>query len=257
MEGEDSMATLCRTISALFLLNAALPTTQGDPPVLANAGAILERAVRAHGGEETLLRTKRIATRTKGKLFKEGRAVSYTAVRRSEMPNRVRLDLFFETDSPKKHTVIVLNGDQGWKKEGSDGAIRLDEREIVQIRRGIYHERVTRLFGLSNKEEFSLKALEERVMDGKSLVGISVQAKGQQPMELYFDRQNGLLTRAVMGKGEDGRVYEEQYLAYKDFNGLKFPTRWIGYGGKEKIREVQLIEIQFHSEDDATAFGKP
>jgi len=82
-----------------------------------------------------------------------------------------------------------------------------------------------------------LSALGEIKVEGKPAVGVRVASKGHKDVNLYFDKQNGLLVKIehrTVDFQSGQEVNEERVLTeYKDVDGRKLPGRVeVRYGDK-------------------------
>jgi hypothetical protein len=242
--------------TCLLMLCSAILTSAGDA-VAPSPRAIVERAIQAQGGKKNLLRIQNMTTKTRGTLVYGGETFEYSALRRIEIPNRTRLEMTLNADRPNKYTILVLNGSVGWQKIGKNAATEVGREDLANWVRGLWHDRVYSLLPILNDEEFSLKWNGEKTLSGKTLVGVMVTSKTEKwACELFFDKSTNLFARGV-AKDNEGVVQEVRYFDYKDFDGLKFPTRWEGYKGTDKVREVHVIELLFHKQSEKSLFEKP
>src|SRR5262249_7453098 len=93
------------------------------------ARALLERAIKAHGGEAALKKArvcKRVDTGTQAS---GARDIPFVSKVTRSLPGRVRLEI--EVDK-KIQTVIVLDGDKGWQRGSGPSApmTRVRQKEV-------------------------------------------------------------------------------------------------------------------------------
>jgi hypothetical protein len=218
---------------------------------------IIERAIQAHGGKENLLRSTRTSTKTRGCIFQKGMSINYMAQSSEELPTRLRAELNLEGATPSPRTIIVVNGNLGWEKAGEKEAVALDENGLADATTGLYERYALCLFPLLEERTYTLTTVAEVKTKERSLIGVSVSATGKRPLQLYFDKATGLIAKRVTINTVSGLVHEEHLLDYKDFGGLLYPTRWVAYDGKEKIRELRIIDIDFVAQERPALFKKP
>jgi hypothetical protein len=119
---------------------------------------------------------------------------------------------------------------------------------------------ITRMAMLKDKKaEFS--PLGEAKVNDKPAVGVKVSAKGHKDVNLFFDKETGLLAKVERRtldamSGED--VAEERIITeYQDIDGLKVAKKIIINREGKKFMEVELVEHKPQEKLDASEFGKP
>jgi hypothetical protein len=185
-----------------MLLGPPIPARGEDSP-----RAIISRAVKAVGGLD------RIAL---------GRAVYHRFTGRFEAGGNLTLSgEMYEDGSGRKSYTVTLNspsmtyrqvydGKSAWMR--TNGATQELGKDYVQQQKDMEHiEKVTSLAPLFADRSYQLSLLPEQKIDGSSLVGIKVQAKGQPDMQLFFDKTDGFLRQVeyrltMAGVGQNQRM---------------------------------------------------
>lgn len=190
--------------------------------------AIIDRAIKAHGGMEKLRHFKVVSAKWAGKHKIENvfygdavYAVNY------EMPDKIRFDI--EVENPKGGRFSfsrVVNGKTGWQGSAR-GSRDLKEAEVTQIADELYAHWLASTVPLKDKGfEFSLVG--PATVDGKNAVGVMVSCKGRPDVNLFFDEQTGLVIKTER-RATDPRTNEEYtaeslYRDHKEFQGVMWPT---------------------------------
>lgn len=242
-----------RRILAAVLAGLALAA-----PAAANekeARAIVERAIKAHGGAAALEKAsqcKRTDTGTQAVLTRDLPFVSQ--VTRS-LPDRVRLEI--ELDR-RVSSVLVLDGNRGWQSEAGGSAVALPAARVRELREEAYVSWLTTLVPLT-KPGFTLSTVEKVKIDGEPAVGVRVARRGHADSRMYFLERNGLLAKIERRVNEGGRDVEKEYLygGYKEFEGATLPTKETVRVNREKFTEFTISNYSFPDKLGASTFARP
>lgn len=221
----------------------------------AEARLIVEKAIKAHGGEKALAKTaiaKRTDTGTQAVLTREVPLVSQVS---RNLPDRIRLQL--EVDR-KFSTTLVLNGDKGWQSEGSGPASTLPPGRVRELREEAYVWWLTTLLPLT-RPECKLSTVPDIKIDGEPAVGIKVVRKGNADTRLYFLKRNGLLVRIERRTPEGGVDVNKEYSfgGYKEIDGVTIHTRESVKINGRKWTEFTISNYSFPAKIDAAQFSSP
>src|SRR5262245_13575058 len=101
---------------AASFLAASGPHARADEPDAAEARAVIDKAIKAHGGADKLSQFKAVSAKWAGKRKIEnveyGNAVTVVTY---EMPDKIRLDTEVENPKGGKFSFSrVVNGKKGW-----------------------------------------------------------------------------------------------------------------------------------------------
>ncbi len=238
------------TLTLGLLLLAASPVAASDKEAL----AVVERAIKAHGGEAALVKAlmcKRTDTGTQALL---GRDMPFVSQVTRSLPDKVRLQI--ELDKRVK-TTIVLNGDRGWQTEGGP-AVELLTQRLKELREESYLWWLTTLVPLT-KPGFTLSIVSDIKVDGEAAAGIKVVRKGHADTRMYFLKRNGLLAKIERTTTEAGLSVDKEYLysTFKDFDGVKLPTREVVKVNGRKWTAFTISDYSFPTKFDKSTFSRP
>jgi hypothetical protein len=245
--------TAIRSAAFLIVFTGAARAADDESP-----RAVIERAIKAHGGQERLEKIKADRVTVKGKLFirdVEGELTGETTV---HLPSQFRSVV--EVTFPKEKIKIVqlLNGDKAVvTKNGAPQDVV--PSALTEMREILHLDRATRLTALLSDKAFELAGLgESKVMD-KPVVGVKVSAKGYADILMYFDKDSGLLvkTEHELSVGEVKVKQEEYYSDFKDADGYKRPMKLVAYRAGKKLMEVETVEVKYLDKVDEKIFTKP
>src|SRR5436190_9243849 len=163
-----------RRIIAVLLLPVVI-TAPADASEK-DAKALVEKAVKAHGGKEKLTRARTCTRKDTGKI---GLQAFVSQVSRS-LPDKLRLNI----TSGRVKTVVVVNGDKGWISDGGPAAEMLKPR-LDEIKDELYVWNVATLVPLLDKP-FTLSTVPDKKAGGETLAGVKVVRKGHADTRVYF-----------------------------------------------------------------------
>jgi hypothetical protein len=244
------------TVHRLWLMGPVLLVV---PTGLTRAGdreaalAVINAAIKAHGGDQALARAQTMVRNVTGKLSGGGE-VAFTAETTLSLPGRARQTLSLDKAG---QIVVVLNGDRGWSTAGGIvGEMGKDALENLQEE--IYIEWLATVLPL-RKDSFDLTALGDKTVDGQAAAGIKVASKGHGDARLYFDKASGLLVQAERQSKEAGIPELKEYIfgGHKDFDGVKLPTKRVERLKGTKIVEITSATYKFATKVDDATFGRP
>jgi hypothetical protein len=177
---------------ALPLLGLPAPARAEEAP-----RAVIERAVKALGGEELLKRRVGVRMKLKGKFFLPdgpGQEFPLEGETLTQPGPRVRLTFHVDVLGNKVDAVIVLDGANSWQRTyGRVQDLGPEERRTMGV--SSYADRVTGLLPLLNDKGFTLTPLGEDKVEGRPAVGVKVTSKDRPDISLYFDKESGLLAK--------------------------------------------------------------
>jgi hypothetical protein len=249
-----ALLALLVTLSPCHLVTLSSDEARGDDR--AEALAVLDRAIEAHGGATALARATVVSRHSTGTLSPGVTPVPFTDEWLMDLPERFRLRAVLEPE--RTRVVRVLNGDKGWLVSG--GMVGPMGKELLdEVREEVYVLWVQTLVPLKNADRFQLSPLGEMKVLTRTGVGIKVASKGHQDVRLYFDKEGGLLLKVERrGLSGGGLVKKELFLAgYKTFDGVKMPTRMLELVDGRRFSEVTKAEYKFPGKIEASAFNRP
>ena len=246
--------------AAVVSLVLAADDSRSDPPAgQVEARALIEWAVKAHGGAEKLAKLRAVRRKMKGTLWVNGEAVPVAVERIDQLPGRSRVTQELEFEGQPVTIVSVLNGGKAWNSFNGDTQ---EARAEFRARRQeeMHALLVESLVPLLKRRGFGLAHLGEIKVSGRAAVGVKVTAEGRPDVDLYFDKGSGLLVKsAYRGQDEFEReVLRECFLsAYKETAGLKRPTKFQVLQDGVKASEHEVVETTFEEKFEESEFAKP
>lgn len=239
-----------------LLLAAPAARAQNDDPK-----AIIEKAVKAHGGEEALTKHPAYRAKLKGALEVMGLSLDFSSEGLMTRNDRMRSEIVLDVMGVKVSVVQVFNGQQGWMKVGDEETKDVEEEHLKEMKEEGHSVRVGSLVPLLKDKAYTLAYLGEIKVGDKPAVGVKVQAKGFREIDLWFDKASGLMVktqRTTYDLTARKEVLKETYLSdYQEANGVKHARKVrIDQDGK-KLLEGEITEYKVLDKVDDREFAKP
>ena len=222
--------------------------------------AILDKAIRALGGEGKLKKAE-MAT------WKVTETITFNANSQIKLQatvqglDRYRSEYQGEFNGKAVKGVNVLNGNKGWHKVNDTKTV-FDERAVASMKRfDSWHLSPPRLLPLKDKGVKIAPGGEQRVNGGPA-VGIKATGLESKDLTLYFDRQSGLpvmLVAKILGSGGDEFPREMTYIYsdYKDFDGIKRPTKIEAKRNGKDFWKAEVTAFELLDKVDSQTFAEP
>jgi hypothetical protein len=222
----------------------------------ADAKALLEKAIKAHGGSDNLGKVKAVNLVVKGKFYGMGEGIDYTLNIALQKPFQQR----FTVEGQGFKFSQIINKDKGWTALG-DNVTELDKEAVQEAKEGLHADSISDLWPASLKDA-KLDSVGEVKVNDKPALGVRVEVKGYRDVTLYFDKETHLLVKRERrgkdvqnGGGEFGE--ETFYSDFKEVGGVKIPHKMtIKRDGKQYV-EGELTEFKPADKIDEKQFAKP
>jgi hypothetical protein len=248
-----------RTLYYVTLLLTLLSCAEAAADEKADARALLDKAIAAHGGEERLAKHVAYHVKLKVEYPLGDKTITAAAELYTQGFDKARTTVVYET--AKGQVVEVVNGKTGWiKRDDSDAQVMTDE-QVAKWHEDIYAKKVGQLAPLKNRD-FDLSSLDEIMVEGRPAVGILVRHEGHEAIKLYFDKESHLLVKSwrrtmnVTLRRES--VHESVILDYREVNGEKHPFKSTSYRDGSKLIDSTVTSIEvFDKPLDEKHFDKP
>jgi hypothetical protein len=236
----------------LFSLSVALADDRAE------ADGLLNRAIKAHGGEALLKQFRAETTRVKGTLFPGG-GVPVTQEVSFQMPDQLKEAAVLSFGQQELSVTFVLAGDKGWLKTG-DETKDLDDKQLAEMKEAAHVARLTRLCPLRDKA-VTLAPVKDVDVDGRPALGLKISAPNHRDVRFYFDKETAFLVRidrTVFDFNAKKEVEEQKFLSdYADVGGLKLPRKVTILRDGQKHFTGEIIETRPLEKLDPAVFEKP
>jgi len=239
---------------ALFLL--------GSPSLRAQdvLRGVIDKAIKAHGGQEKIDKHKAGQVKSKGTVDVNGMTIGYSEEATYHLPNKFRSLQQLDVNGMNIKVLIGYDGTKAWiNVNGMDVDMMLDKIADL-MKEQAYLSEVTRLTVLKNKD-YELSSLGESKVQDKPAVGVRVSRKGHKDINLFFDKDSGLLLKfehRTVDFNTMQEVNEERIITeYQDKDGLKEPKKAVVNRDGKKYIDVEVVEVKYLDDIDDTQFSKP
>ena len=248
---------MARFLSAILVaLFVAGPAMARADEAEAKAKAVVDKAIKAAGGEEKLAKVGAYTWKNKASVNFNGNE--------SEFDGKVTvqgLDHYRnEFGNDQFQGVIVLSGDKGWRKFG-ENASDIDGEGIAREKRTVYLSATPVLLVPLKGKGFKLASAADEKVGDKAAAVVKVTGPDGKEFTLYFDKETGLpvkLVAKVTGfNNGDEFTMETTYADYKDFDGIKKATKIESKRDGEAFMKATISEFKVLDKVDAGTFAEP
>jgi hypothetical protein len=246
-----------RTVGG-WLLGVGLILGTAGSAAAQDAKDIIAKAIRAHAGSEAQLAQRKVCvSRSRGVLALFGGDTPTVRECSCVLPERVKWTGEFLPPGNKVPFTITLNGLRGWRMVFGD-AKDMTPAEYDAVQDEAQFLWVCTLIPL-NERSYTLTTLPEIKVTNRPAVGVKVESKGRGTVQLYFDKGTSLLVKGTFLSREAGvEMQKESFFSeYKDFNGLKQPTRQITLTNGKKTEDWTYESYRFPARIEEREFTKP
>src|SRR4051794_15739022 len=119
--------TLCATLAAGLLLVGAV---RADDE--AAVRAVIDKAVKAHGGAEKLAKYKGSVTKMKGKFHGMGTPIDYTGEISMQLPDKSKISIEGEFMGQKFSFIQILVGGKGWEWNSAEAKTQEIDKDKLE-----------------------------------------------------------------------------------------------------------------------------
>jgi hypothetical protein len=221
--------------------------------------AVLDKAIKAVGGEEKLKKIDAITWKSKVAITFNDNTNQFTSNATLQGLDHYRGEFEGEFGGNPFKGVTVVNGDKGWRKFG-DNKMDLDGDALANEKRQVYIQAIPSLLVPLKGKGFKLELASEEKVGDKPAPGIKVTGPDGKDFTLYFDKESGLpvkLVAKVIGFGGDEFTQETTYKDYKDFDGIKKATKADSKRDGEDFIKSEVTEFKVLDKVDPKTFAEP
>ena len=243
----------------LFAVLLVLPAARAADD---DVKAIIQKAIKAHGGEKALNKYKASRSKSAGKLVIPGAGeVDFTQEVTVMQPDKFKEAMELDIAGMKINVVTMAKGNK-FSIEAAGKEVAITKEIEAAMKEARYSMRMSRLTALLGDKTIELSNLGEIKVEGKPAVGVRVASKGQKDLSFYFDKKTGLLAK-VERRGTDpttGNEFTEEriVLEYKTPNkeGISLPKKVTVKRDGKKFMEAEVSETTLLEKIDDSEFEK-
>jgi hypothetical protein len=245
-------ALICAGLVGLL---SFLSAARADEPV----SAVLDKAIKALGGEEKLAAAKAVTWASKGTIHLGDSENPFTSSATAQGLDQYAGKFSGEFNGMPFEGVTVIDGSKGWRKF-AEMTTELDEDGLAMEKRNVYLRLVPTLIVPLKGPGFKTES------DGEEKEGdithnvVKVTATDGKDFRIYFDKESGLPVKVVATVAGFMGDESEQVMRlkdYKDFGGIMKATKLeVTRDGAPFVDET-VTEFKSHASVDAGAFKEP
>src|SRR5262245_43243977 len=243
-------------LAAALLLSS--PAVRADDA--ADARAVIERAVKAHGHKPGAAPA---VTTWKEKIALEslGLQVDLDTEWTVQVPDKLRLEMKTAVQGQTVDLAIILNGEKMWFL--ANGQLQDSPApQLAEMLTEMNRMWATSLTPLLTGDEFQLATAKAKMVNSKPAAGVAVRNGKRPVVTLYFDKETGLLVkREATVKdplADDKEVLEEAVVSdYKEAGGRKYHTRVVVTRDGKPFHRSEVSMARAVEKPDPKLFDKP
>ncbi|MFL5242046.1 MAG: hypothetical protein ACJ8FY_08055 [Gemmataceae bacterium] len=223
-----------------------------------DALSILQTAVKAHGGEDSLAKASKWIRKGSGVLTAFGKDMPFNDVLQAVLPDQMHFSVEAGSAPNVAHIVLIVNKSQGWQDNGSSASELTEERVKEMLEEAHVLEAMT-LTPLIKDSANQFSLLKEAKVNDLPAVGILIKNKSHPDLKLYFDKRTGLLVKIGRRAKEGGVDVDKEYLYsdHKEVDGVKMPFKTVEMINNRKYTELNVSSYKFPSKIDEAIFKEP
>jgi hypothetical protein len=232
----------------------ALPSRADESQV----NQVLDKAVKALGGQEKLAKASAFTWKAKGKVTIEGNENDFHGESTVQGIDHFHSTFEGEFNGNPFKALTVLSGDKGWRKFGE--IQEMDPDAVKNEKRTVYLMVIPTTIVPLKSKDFKVRSAADEKINDKPAVTLKVTGPDGRDFTLSFDKESGLPVRmvaTVAGWMGDEYVQEVHYSDYKDFGGLKRPTKVLVKRDGEPFVTQQISEFKVLDKVPAETFAEP
>ena len=252
----NPMRSSSSAICLAAMLGLLAPPARADNPPVTQ---VLDKAIKALGGEEKLGKLHAFTTKAKGKVTLESGSNPISTETIFEGLDHFHSIFQGEFNGNKMEGVTVLNGDKAWRKFG-DQKMEMEPDAVKNEKRTIYLMVVPATIVPLKSKDFKVEAAADETLKGKPAAALKVTGPDGKDFTLYFDKESGLPVRMVakvIGWMGDEYVQDVSYGDYKDFGGIKRPSKVTMKRDGEDFIEQEITDFKVLEKVPAETFAEP
>jgi hypothetical protein len=225
----------------------------------ADVKAILDKAIKALGGEAKLGKVDTYLHKAKGTITVAGNDNEFTSEATIQGLDHYRGEFDGDFGGNKVHGTTILNGDKGWRKFG-DNSMEFDANAVAVEKRNLYLQVVAVTIVPLKGKGFKVESAADEKAGDKTLAVVKVTGPDGKDFTLAFDKDSGLPARMlarVTGFGGQEFVQETTYADYKDFGGIKKAAKVELKRDGETFLKQEVVEFKVLEKVDPKTFAEP
>jgi len=222
------------------------------------ANAVIEKAIKAHGGQANLTKYKAVKVKVVGVAFEDGKEFRFTGSIAGQLPDKLREEIQIDLGEQKVTSIRVLNGRKGWRSENGKTE-ELKGADLDRAKDEEYQNYLENLVPLLKDKQIQVSLIGDDKVNDKPVTGVKISAKGYTDRKFFFDKESGLLVKIEQTMERDGRQMniESFFSDYKPINGVMFAMKQAVHRDGQKYIQNDATDCQVLEKLDNSTFAKP
>jgi zinc protease len=253
IRGTGSSVPAPSIVAARLAYQAQSATQSINAEEGAAAMALVDKAIAAKGGLETLRSIKSIRAVTRASMATpdgtlEGETTTYL-----QYPNRMRV----ETKLKDFTIVQTFDGSRGYVKDRS-GTHEVPERMLKDLEMTFKRDTIAALLGAHDGQLRSRLLPPVKDDAGKVNQAVELSGAGLDPLVMYIDPGSGLVVKlAYVVSGPGQPLVEEVFSDHKNVDGVQVAfTAQVRQAGRPML-ERRILDIKINASLDPALFQRP
>lgn len=224
-----------------------------------DAKSVLDKAIKAMGGEKKLAEIKAVSWKGKGTLTFGDADNAFTSETTLGGLDHLRASFEANIMGNEIKATTVVAGDKGWRIF-ADMKTDLDRESLANEKRMMYLQLIPATLVPLRQKEFKVElGGTEKVADKPATV-LKVTGPDKKDFTLYFDQETGLPVKQVakvIGFTGEEFTQEQTYSGYKDVEGIKKATKIESKRDGEKFIAYEITEFKALKAIEPSTFKEP
>jgi hypothetical protein len=237
-------------LAASLLIVVASPAFADEKEV----ATVLDKAIKALGGEEKLAKAGTASWETKGTIIFGDNESTITTKTTVQGLDRHRAEFDGEFGGNPVKGVTVLDGKKGWRKF-NENTQDLEDEALANERQRAYTQAATMLI-----LPLKVETAPDGKLDGKPTSVLKVTGPDGKDFTIGFDKETGLpvkVTATTRGFQGGDFLQETYYSDYKDFGGVKRATKIETRRDGQPFLKSEVVGYRVVDKPEADAFAEP
>lgn len=233
--------------------------SSGQSGEQAQLQALVDKGIKAAGGDKALGKFKAGTCKLKGKILEGGKDAAFTFDASLQGTDKVKLDGEVDVQGMQAKATFVLNGDQAWFKM-MDKVDEAPKGAITAIKDMTRTFRYAYTLSLLKDKAVTLSALGEVDIDGKRAVGLKVATKDRADIHVFLDKKTSLPLKAEFtftNKNGGDETLELRFSDYKESNGIKHFSKVVLKQKGKNVLEAEFSGFKWVDKLENSVFEKP
>jgi hypothetical protein len=222
--------------------------------------AIIDKALKAHGGADNLGKYPAANIKAKGSMEAMGMTIKFTIEIHAQNPDKIRTAVDVDLGGKTLTVINVFDGTRAWESLMGQTKEVKDAKKLEKHKMDMYVQGIVHLAPLAGKG-FEISPLGEAKVKDQDTVGVRVSAKGKPDVSLYFDKKTGLLVKSEHRTTEPfnmNEVNQESYYSdYKKTEGIQEALKIVVHHDGKLFMEMEVSETRRLEKIDKAMFAQP